>query len=140
MNDFARYLLPFAAAATLAACNVQQSVDDAVAEVGAFHADLDAGNFDAIWRDAAPEMRKAAEKQQLVALLAAVQRKLGKVRESKQVGWNANATTGGSFVTVTMQTAFEKGSGTEQFVYRKGEGDRLALVGYTIQSQEMMLN
>ncbi|MEJ2409405.1 MAG: hypothetical protein P8Y58_08945, partial [Novosphingobium sp.] len=67
-------------------------------------------------------------------------RKLGKVRDSKQVGWNANATTGGTFLTITMQTTFENGTGTEQFVYRKGDEGKLTLMGYNIQSQDMMLN
>jgi len=140
MNRFVRYLMPIAAAATLIGCNVKQSLDDAAAAISVFHADLDAGNFDAIWNDAGPQMHKAAKKEQLVGLLAAVHRKLGKVKDSKQVGWNSNATTSGMFTTVTMETTFEKGKGTEQFVYAKGEDDRLALVGYNIQSQQMMLN
>lgn len=53
---------------------------------------------------------------------------------------DADAGTGSTFVTVAMQATFEKGAGTEQFVYRKGDGGRLALVAYTIQSQEIMLD
>ncbi|PEQ13432.1 hypothetical protein B2G71_06910 [Novosphingobium sp. PC22D] len=140
MNRIARLLVMAAFAASLASCGVQQSIDDAKAEISTFHADLDARNFDAIWDEVAPDMRSATQKSQFVAILEAVNRKLGRVVGSKQVGWNSNVSTSGSFVTVTMETKFQKGSGVETFIYRKVEDDRLALAGYNIQSQEMMLN
>lgn len=144
MNRLARYLMPFAAAAMaaamLAGCGMKQSFQDASAEVGQFHAALDAGNWQELWSRGDPQLHKATTRDRFGKLLDAVHRKLGKVKESKQVGWNADATTGGTFLTLTMQTTFEKGTGTEQFVYRKREGGTLTLVGYTIQSQDMMLN
>ncbi|MEE4452608.1 DUF4019 domain-containing protein [Novosphingobium resinovorum] len=132
--------MPFAVAAMLSGCNVKESIRDAGAEVVRFHAALDAGHSQAIWDATGADMRKATTQQQFVALLDAVHRKLGRVKSSKQVGWNSNSTTGGSFMTVTNETVFERGSGTEQFVFRKEEADKLALVGYHIQSNEMMLN
>lgn len=140
MNRFARYLMPFAAVAMLAGCGMKESVENAELEVGKFHRMLDAGNWRKLWAGADPDLRKATSREQFGKLLEAVHRKLGPVKESKQVGWNANSGTGGTFVTVTMRTTFEKGTGAEQFVYRKrGEG-QLKLVGYNIQSREMMLN
>lgn len=140
MKRLARYLMPFAAAAMLAGCNVKESSKAADVEVGQFHQGLDAGGWQAIWASADPQLRKTTTRAQFGKLLDAVHGKLGKVKTSQQVGWNAEATTGGSFVTVTMQTTFERGAGTEQFVFRKGEADKLTLVGYNIQSQDMMLN
>lgn len=140
MNRLTRYLMPFAAAAMLAGCGVKESFEDASVEVGQFHAALDAGEWQRVWKQATPEFRKAGEREQFGKLLEAIHRKLGNVKSSKQIGWNANTGTGGSFVKLTMQTTFEKGKGTEQFVYRKGDEGRLALVSYNIQSQEMMLN
>jgi len=140
MNGLARYLMPFAAAAMLAGCGMKESFADAGLEVAKFHRALDAGRTQEIWNDADPQLRSATQQAQFAKLIDAVHRKLGKVRSSKQVGWNANATTGGTFVTLTMETVFEHGSGVEQFVYRKGDGGRMALVGYNIQSQDMMLD
>ncbi|MCJ2177056.1 DUF4019 domain-containing protein [Novosphingobium album (ex Hu et al. 2023)] len=119
---------------------MKQSFQDASAEVGQFHAALDAGQWQGLWTNGDPELHKATTRDRFGKLLDAVHRKLGTVRGSKQVGWNAEATTGGTFLTLTMQTTFEKGTGTEQFVYRKGDGGKLTLMGYDIQSQEMMLN
>jgi len=124
----------------LVGCGVKQSVEDADVQVGAFHKQLDAEQYDTIWNRSAPEMKKAVSETQLTKLLAAVHRKLGKVRSSKQVGWNANTSTNGSFVTVTMQTTFERGTGTEALTFRKEQGNRLMLAGYNINSQDMMLN
>jgi hypothetical protein len=124
----------------LAGCGVKESFEDASAEVGQFHAALDAGEWQTVWKQADPELRRAGEREKFGKLLEAIHRKLGNVKSSKQVGWNANVTTEGSFVTLTMQTTFEKGKGTEQFVYRKGDEGKLTLVGYNIQSQDMMLN
>jgi hypothetical protein len=140
MRRTARLLIGLAALASLAACNIQQSVDDANAAISTFHADLDAGRMDAIWSEASPEMKAATSKAQLTALLSAVHRKLGRVQQSEQRAWNSNATTNGSFVVVQMATTFERGTGMETFTYRKGDNDQLALVGYNIQSNEMMLN
>jgi len=135
-----RYLVPFVAAAMLAGCGVKESFKDAEAEVAKFHQAMDAGNLQPIWRQADPVLRKGPEHDQLAKALEAVQRKLGKVKGTKQVGWNANATTGGTFVTLTYETQFERGSGVEQFVYRKSDEGQVALTGYNIQSQDMMLN
>ncbi|WP_334183568.1 DUF4019 domain-containing protein [Novosphingobium sp.] len=140
MNRLGRYLMPFAAAAMLAGCGVKESFKDAEVEVGKFHQALDAGDLRTIWQQADPELRQGAQRASLEKVLDAVQRKLGKVKEAKQVGWNANATTGGTFVTLTYQTTFEHGSGVEQFVYRKGDEGKVTLTGYDIQSQDMMLN
>ena len=140
MNRLARYLMPFSAAAMLAGCGVKESIEHASVEVDAFHKDLDAGNWQDVWTHADPQLRQASQRDQFEKLMEAIHRKLGRVRSSKQAGWNANTTTGGSFVTLTMQTAFEKGTGVETFVFRKDDGGKLALVGYNIQSQDMMLN
>lgn len=140
LNRIGRLLVPFAAAAMLVGCGVKESFKDAEVEVGKFHQALDAGDLRAIWKQADPALRQGAQRTELEKVLDAVHRKLGKVKQTKQVGWNANATTGGTFVTLTYQTTFERGPGGEQFVYRKGDGGKIALTGYNIESQDMMLN
>lgn len=140
MNRLARLLVPFAVAATLSGCGIKESFEKVDGEIAGFHRDLDADKLTHIWTTADPEMRKAVQRAEFDRLLSAVHTKLGKVKQTKQVGWNTNATTGGTYLTATMQTTFEKGSGTEQFVYRKGKDDALTLVRYNIDSRDMMLN
>jgi hypothetical protein len=115
----------------LAACKGLASVQDANAKVAVFHQRLDAGDFDAIWADSGPDMQNT-DKKAFVRLLSAVRDQLGKVRNSKQTGWNTQMDTGGSETEVTMQTEFERGSRKETFLFRStGQGARLA--GYTVE-------
>lgn len=132
--------MAFVVAAMLGGCSIKETIRNADAAVVRFHDDLDAGRSRAIWDATGAEMRAATTQKQFVALLDAVHRKLGNVRSSKQLGWNRNASTNGSFMTVTNETVFDRGSGTETFVFRKAKADELALVGYHIESNEMMAN
>jgi hypothetical protein len=140
MNRMSRYLAPIVAVAMLGGCGMKESFKDADAAVARFHAALDAEQWQAIWDVTAPQFRQQSKQADLQRILEAVHRKLGKVRQTKQVGWNANAGTAGSMVTLTMATDFERGSGTEQFVYVRAADQQLKLAGYNIQSQEIMLN
>lgn len=140
MNRTSRYLAPIVAVAMLSGCGLKESFKDADAAVVRFHSALDAEQWQAIWNTTAPQFRQVSKQTDFHRILEAVHRKLGKVKQTKQVGWNANAGTSGSTLTLTMETSFEHGSGTEQFVYTRAADQSLKLAGYNIQSQEMMLN
>jgi hypothetical protein len=122
-----------------AACGSQQSIETATASIALFHTQLDAGNYEAIWNTADDAMRQAGPKAEFVKFLDAVHTKLGRVKAMKQAGWRVNETTGGEFVMLQENTMFEKGTGTEVFTYAQ-HGDRLTLVGYQINSRDMMMN
>lgn len=124
----------------LGGCGVRDAVRQADVEVARFHQSLDEGHSRQIWAETGQPMRKATTERQFLATLDAVHRKLGRVRSSRQVGWQRNASTKGSFTTVTNETVFEHGSGTERFVFLKDKADKLALVGYHIEFDEMMRN
>jgi hypothetical protein len=140
MNRMSRYLAPIVAVAMLGGCGLKESFKDADAAVARFHAALDGEQWQAIWNMTAPQLRQQSTQADFQRMLQAVHRKLGKVRQTKQVGWNANASTSGSTVTLTMETGFERGSGTEQFVYTRAADQSLKLAGYDIQSRDMLLN
>jgi hypothetical protein len=81
-------------------------------------------------------MKAATPKASFVRFLDAVHRKLGAVKEAKSQGWGVNYNTSGGTVTLTYQTQFANGSGTEQFVYRTGSAP--ALLGYHINSTDLI--
>jgi len=139
MRPIVRYSVPILLAMATAACNVQESVDDAKAAVSVFHADLDAADYESIWKEASEPFRKSAPKAEFEKFLDAVHRKLGKSGKSEQLGWNANATTGGTFISLQMDTQFEKGRGQEQFVFVKN-GKELELQAYNINSPALIIN
>jgi hypothetical protein len=99
---------------------------------------LDAGQSEAIYEASAPEMKASTPKAGFIRFLDAVHRKLGGVKEAKQVGWGVNYNTGGGTVTLNYQTRFASGSGTEQFVYRTGSAP--SLLGYHISSTDLIVN
>jgi hypothetical protein len=133
-----KFLIVGAATALLAGCSAGK--DEAAAEqaVTHFHQLLDAGQSEAIYDAATPEMKANAPKADFIRFLDAVHRKLGVVKEAKQQGWGVNYNTGGGTVTLSYQTRFANGSGTEQFVYRTGAAP--ALLGYRINSTDLIVN
>ncbi len=133
-----KFLIVGAATGLLAGCSAGK--DEAAAEqaVTHFHQLLDAGQYESIYDASTPEMKASAPKPSFVRFLDAVHRKLGAVKQAKQVGWGVNYNTGGGTVTLNYETQFANGSGTEQFVYRTGSAP--ALLGYHINSTDLVVN
>jgi uncharacterized protein DUF4019 len=131
--------LAMIAVAALLACSPAKNLEVAESEVARFHKELDAGNFDQIYASASDDLKKASGHEEFVKLLRAVNSKLGPTRMASRTGWNMNLNTSGNFVTLTFDTQFEKGKGTEQFVYRIASGKAL-LAGYHIMSNDLIVN
>lgn len=139
MSMFARYLLALAFSAMLAACGLKESYNVSEAEAAKFHAALSAGQYDAIWRSAAPEMQKRTDQARFTALLDAIGRKLGKVTKAKQTNWSGNNNNGVSTVTMQFDTTFEHGSGKETIVFLWVSDKSLKLSDYAIDSPDMLI-
>lgn len=140
MRLFTRFLLPLACAAMLAGCGVKESYEISGQKAKEFHDRLSAGQYDAIWANTSSDLRSEASREEFTRLLTAVNTKLGKVVEAKQVGWNSNNTNGVSTVQMVFDTRFERGEGQETIVFRWVSDDRLALAGYHINSNDMLIN
>ncbi|HEX7251570.1 MAG TPA: DUF4019 domain-containing protein [Thermoanaerobaculia bacterium] len=121
------------------ACNFSKDMEAAESEVTRFHGDLASGKYDEIYDEASDDLKKATSREDFVRLLKAVHTKLGPTRESNRTGFNMNLNTSGHFVTLTYDTKFEKGKGTEQFTYRVTAGKTL-LAGYHILSNDLITN
>jgi len=104
-----------------------------------FHSDLNAGNFQRIYDTSDAQLKAATDKEKFGKILNAVHSKLGLFKSGKSAGWNDNATTGGRFVTISYEAAYQKGSAQENFVYRI-DGNSAALVGYHVNSDALLLN
>lgn len=98
---------------------------------------MNAGKFDDLYYASGKEMQDAVDVAGFEELLGAIQRKLGKAGNSKQIGWNINYVNGKAYVTLTMETMFDKEKATETFVYvTSAESTKLA--GYNIQSMALI--
>ena len=139
MTNVARYLLALALSAMLGACGLKQSYNVSEAEAAKFHAALSAGQYDAIWNSAAPEMQSRTDQARFTALLDAISRKLGKVTEAKQTNWSSNNNNGVSTITMKFATTFEHGSAKETLVFLWVTVDSLKLSDYAIDSPDMLI-
>lgn len=123
----------------MTSCNSGRNKQLAEDGVTQFHSRLNAEQYHSIYTEADDRFRQATSEPDLVALLEAIHRKLGPVRQSHQrtyqVGWFAGQ---GAQVTLICDTEFENAKGSEQFIWHIRDGQPL-LVGYHINSNALIL-
>ena len=122
-----------------AGCSASDGMELAEQAVPRFHKMLDAGQFDEIYAESASDLKKATTREDFVALLDAVHRKLGPKKTSTRQGWKVDYNTSGSFVTLSYATTYTQGEAVEQFVYRLHD-NKASLVGYHINSNALIIN
>jgi hypothetical protein len=131
-----RILLVILALFVASACAPRVDKQAAEAAVQAFHAHLDAGQFDTLYVESAEGLKQAVDRKAFLALLAAVHQQLGDVRSTKQKRWTVKSGASSALLTLDYATTFASGQATEQFVYRM-KGNGALLVGYTIDSASL---
>lgn len=127
-----------AAAALLGGCSFGKDVPVAEKAAEGFHAQLNAGQFDAIYAAGGAALKSTTSQADMTALLAAVHRKLGAFKTGKTDGWNDNVTTGGHMITLSYNANYQNGAAAEQFVYKLDDG-QAQLVGYHVNSNALIL-
>jgi hypothetical protein len=70
--------------------------------------------------------------------MSAVQRKLGKVTQTSNAGFNVRTFNLTTTVVLNQNTTFEQGTGTEVFTFQMN-GEKAVLVGYNINSKDLIL-
>lgn len=123
----------------LAGCSAGADMSAAESGIAKFHNQLNAGEFDAIYREASKEFKDATPDADFIAFLKAIHGKLGKFQSGKTVGWKVNYTTAGNIVALTHQATYERGEATESFIFRM-KGKKAALHGYNINSTALIVN
>ena len=104
--------------------------DDAVRH---FHSQLDSEAYGDILRDSDEAFQNSANYDEITKFLAGVHSKLGPSRGFTRTNLSVNATTNGTFITVTYQSAYDQGNAVETFTWRKA-GSGLKLVRYGVNS------
>jgi hypothetical protein len=120
-----------------AGCSFSRAATVAAEAVRKYHDQYNAGQYRDIYQQSDEAFKKGVEEQANTELLSAVEHKLGKVSEAKQVGFNANWSPEGTFVNLTYESTFERGKAYEQFVWRTS-GDGAKLVSYNINSPALI--
>jgi hypothetical protein len=127
------FLIAFAALSLLSGCNVSADTDAAEQAVIEFHRAMDSGQYAAIYDASAEDMKSSISRDDFIKLLDGLHGKFGPFQSGKTTGWHDNSTTGGHYVSLSREAQFQKGQGTEDFVFRIEKG-RVVLAGYHINS------
>ena len=137
-NGYGAIPLAVAAALIMVSCGSVQNTQVAQQGVAQFHQQLDSEQYHSIYTESDERFRGASSEADFNAILTAVHRKLGNVRnanlKSFQVGWFAGQ---GQTVTLFYQTQFAEGSADERFIWHVKDKQAL-LVGYNINSKELI--
>jgi hypothetical protein len=134
-----KYAFAVVLVAALSACSSGEQMATAEREVAAFRQLWESQQFAKIHANGSDELRKSVSEADLAKILAVIAAKLGRVKSSQKSGWNVNFHTSGTFVTLGFNTDFEKGAGTEQFVYHVSDG-KAKLVSYNVNSPALLPN
>jgi hypothetical protein len=121
----------------VSSCSSGTDIAAVTKAIGAFHSELNAGNFEQIYADSAPDWKQASPKADTVQLFTSIHNKLGDFLSAKQTGWHMNYGTGGTMVTIVDDSKFQKAEGVETFTYRVS-GSTAQLVGYNINSRALL--
>jgi hypothetical protein len=123
----------------LTSCGVSKDLHRAEEAVTDFHSQLDSEQYHSIYTAAADDFRKATTEDDLTALLQAVHRKLGNVRQSQRGAYKVNFDAGrGEVVSLEYTTQFEGGSGTEDFFWQFSGGQPV-LLRYNVNSNALIV-
>jgi hypothetical protein len=115
--------------------NGKKAAEQSVAD---FHKLYNDGNLTAIYSAGHSKLKGAATEKEFLEFVGAVQRKLGKVTQASNVGFNVRTFNLTTTVVLNEKTTFEQGTGTETFTFQM-EGDKAVLVGYNISSKDLIL-
>ena len=119
-------------------CSLTKGKGIAEAAVVKFHDQFNAGQYHEIYEQADEGFKKSASEDEFVALLEAVHRKLGTVKQAHSSGWGINTTLAGTMATLRYDIDFSEGKGNEQFVFHIS-GDKAALYNYNVNSPLLII-
>lgn len=121
----------------LGGCSFGADTKAAEDGVVAFHRAMDSGQYAAIYDGSAADLKSTVSRDDFIKLLGGIHAKLGAFQSGKTTGWNDNVNTGGHYMSLTREAHFERGPGTEEFVFRI-ENSRPVLAGYHVNSNALV--
>ena len=121
------------------ACNPAKNISLAEGAVTRFHQQYNQQRFDAIHAGSDATFKENTSAADFNRFGAALYRKLAPEVGSKRSGWNVQALNGGSYVTLTYDTRFQRARGAETFRFRIS-GGKAQLEGYNINSDALVTN
>ncbi len=109
----------------------EQSVTD-------FHKLYNDGKLTDIYSAGHSSFKSTTTEKQFLEFVGAVQRKLGKVTQTSNAGFNVRTFNMTTTVVLNQSTTFEQGTGKETFTFQM-DGEKAVLVGYNINSRDLIV-
>ncbi|QIQ85839.1 hypothetical protein [Erythrobacter sp.] len=134
-----RILFALAGAFALAACNPVEQFGIAEERIDTFHARYNEGDAGALYAMTGETFREVTDPEDMGSLVAMFTARLGRIESSERSGFNTSFNNGLNVTTVTMDTQFEQGAGTETYIFH-GTGEDMELVGWQVNSPRLMLS
>jgi len=120
----------------LVASSCARAREAAEAASGEFRMRMTSGAYGEIVRTATPEFRTTTTELDFAQAMESVKERLGVWQSSEQPTWKVLAGPTGQTVTLVYNSHFERGTATEEFVWRVRQG-RPALAGYHVKSSAL---
>jgi hypothetical protein len=120
----------------LVASSCATARDAAEAASREFRARMAGAAYGEIVRSATPAFQKTTTEADFSKAMAAVRERLGVWQSSEEPTWKVFAGFSGQTVTLVYNSYFERGTATEEFVWRVQKG-RPALDGYHVKSPKL---
>jgi hypothetical protein len=124
-----------AAGLALTSCSGGENLASADLAVQRFHQQLNAGQFESIYANAAPAWKATTSKSETIKLFAAVRSKLGAYQSGTRNSWRVNYGTNASTV-ILFESVYEKGKAQETFTFANEENS--PLMGYNVNSDALI--
>ena len=123
---------------TASSCHMVENAKAGGEAVKQFHERFDSEQYATIYAEADEELQKQTSQKEFIAILSAVHRKLGMVKQASSTGYFINANTDGTFVKLTYKTSFPDSDATETFTWRMA-GGKCKLIYYNIESTALII-
>lgn len=101
-----------------------------------FHQMLAEEKYTEIYRESSQMMKDATSEEDMIKIFKVVNSKLGKVTSTTTQTWKVGNFNLTSTVQLLQSTQFEKGKGTETFLFEI-EGTEAKLAGYHVNSMDL---
>ncbi|WP_150107403.1 DUF4019 domain-containing protein [Pedosphaera parvula] len=132
------FLLILTIAVVASGCGMFKGKEAAEQSVADFHKLYNDGKLTEIYAAGHSKLKGATTEKEFLEFVGAVHRKLGKVTQTTNAGFNVRTFNLTTTVVMTQKTTFENGKGTETFTFQM-DGDKAVLVGYNINSKDLIL-
>lgn len=99
---------------------------------------LDAEQSEQIYTQTGDEFKKATPKQDFMDLLDVIHKRLGLMKDTKQITFGINYGLGGTYVSLLYDTHYSGGEAKEHFVFRLDD-QKTYLVGYHVESNALLM-